>query len=275
MENHTIKLNKLIKERTELDLRLNSTLPKSILQEAIQGRLVQQDPNDEPASVLLERIRAEKARLVKEKKIKKDKSESVIFRGDDNCYYEQIACGEAKNISEEIPFDIPESWQWCRLGTLTKLSIGKTPPRGDLLYWSNGVYPWISISDMTDYGTVTHTKERVSEYAVAKAFGSISPKGSLIMSFKLTVGRTSILGIDAYHNEAIITLAPFVDDDFAIRDYLFWVLPLISNYGDSKDAIKGKTLNSKSLYNLLIPLPPLVEQKRITEQIMILFEHLK
>lgn len=128
---------------------------------------------------------------------------------------------------------------------------------------------------MTDYGTVTHTKERVSEYAVAKAFGSISPKGSLIMSFKLTVGRTSILGIDAYHNEAIITLAPFVDDDFAIRDYLFWVLPLISNYGDSKDAIKGKTLNSKSLYNLLIPLPPLVEQKRITEQIMILFEHLK
>ena len=264
--------------KSELDV-INNTLcdlfKKSILQEAIQGKLVPQCSEDEPASALLQRIKAEKERLIQEKKIKRDKTESVIFRGDDNCYYEQIACGEAKNISEEIPFDIPESWQWCRLGTLTKLSIGKTPPRGDLLYWSNGVYPWISISDMTDYGTVTHTKERVSEYAVAKAFGSISPKGSLIMSFKLTVGRTSILGIDAYHNEAIITLAPFVDDDFAIRDYLFWVLPLISNYGDSKDAIKGKTLNSKSLYNLLIPLPPLVEQKRITEQIMILFEHLK
>lgn len=127
---------------------------------------------------------------------------------------------------------------------------------------------------MIDYGTVTNTKESVSEYA-AKALGSISLKGSLIMSFKLTVGRTSVLGIDAYHNEAIITIAPFADECFATRDYLFWILPLISNFGESKDAIKGKTLNSKSLYNLLIPLPPIKEQMRITQQISTIFEHLK
>ena len=91
-------------------------LKNSILQWAIQGKLVPQDPDDEPASVLLERIRKEKERLVKEKKIKKDKNASIIFRGEDNSYYEKfLATGEMKCIDEEIPFEIPSSWEWCRL----------------------------------------------------------------------------------------------------------------------------------------------------------------
>ena len=99
-------------------------LKNSILQWAIQGKLVPQDPNDEPASVLLERIRDEKARLVKEKKIKKDKNESIIFRGDDNSYYEKIlTTGEVKCIDEEIPFEIPESWEWVRFSTIINPSI--------------------------------------------------------------------------------------------------------------------------------------------------------
>ena len=94
-------------------------LKNSILQWAIQGKLVPQDPNDEPASVLLERIREEKARLVKEGKIKKDKNESIIFRGDDNSHYEKfLATGEVKCIDAEIPFEIPEGWGWCRFGTI-------------------------------------------------------------------------------------------------------------------------------------------------------------
>ena len=94
-------------------------LKNSILQWAIQGKLVPQDPHDEPASVLLERIREEKARLVKEKKIKKDKNESIIFRGDDNSHYEKfLATGEVKCIDDEIPFEIPEGWEWCRFGTI-------------------------------------------------------------------------------------------------------------------------------------------------------------
>ncbi|MBS6226046.1 MAG: restriction endonuclease subunit S, partial [Parabacteroides johnsonii] len=91
-------------------------LKNSILQWAIQRKLVPQDPNDEPASVLLERIRAEKAKLVKEKKIKKDKNESIIYRGDDNSYYEKfIATGEVKCIDDEIPFEIPATWEWARI----------------------------------------------------------------------------------------------------------------------------------------------------------------
>ena len=94
-------------------------LKNSILQWAIQGKLVPQDPNDEPASVLLDRIRQEKARLVKEKKIKKDKNESIIYRGEDNSYYEKfLATGEVKCIDDEIPFEIPNGWEWCRLSLL-------------------------------------------------------------------------------------------------------------------------------------------------------------
>ena len=93
---------------------------------AIQGKLVPQDPNDEPASVLLERIRAEKARLVKEKKIKKDKNESIIYRGEDNSYYEKfLATGEVKCIDEEIPFEIPKGWEWTRIGNIFNHTSGK------------------------------------------------------------------------------------------------------------------------------------------------------
>ncbi len=128
---------------------------------------------------------------------------------------------------------------------------------------------------MVDGGVISNTKERISEDAASEIFSSISLKGSLIMSFKLTVGKTSLLGVDAYHNEAIITIRPFVDETNALRNYLFKVLPLMANLGDSKDAIKGKTLNSTSLSNLLIPLPPFCEQVRIVAQIEKLFEQLR
>lgn len=177
-------------------------------------------------------------------------------------------------ISGEIPFDIPDGWAWCRFGEYVKMKIGKTPARGESAYWSDGAYPWVSISDMSDYGRVANTKEKVSEKAAQCQFGEISPIGTLLMSFKLTVGRTSILEIAAYHNEAIISISPYLDKDCITRDYLFYVLPFISNLGDSKDAIKGKTLNSQSLYKILLPVPPLHEQKRIVERIKELYNKL-
>ena len=100
-------------------------LKNSILQMAVQGKLVPQDPNDEPASVLLERIRAEKEQLIKEGKIKKEKNPSVIFRGADNLPYEKIGKNEPVCIADEVPFDIPESWEWCRIGELFFLQAGK------------------------------------------------------------------------------------------------------------------------------------------------------
>ena len=258
----------------ELNISINDKLKKSILQEAIQGKLVPQIADEGTAQELLEQIRQEKLQLVKDGKLKKSAlTDSIIFKGDDNKYYEQVG-NDNVNITEEIPFDLPDSWAWVRFGQYVRMSIGKTPPRGETKYWTNGKYPWASISDMSDYGMVTTTKESVSEYAKS-LFGEISPVGTLIMSFKLTVGRTSLLNTSAYHNEAIISIYPFVDKNCQARNYLFHILPIISNLGDSKDAIKGKTLNSKSLNNLLLPLPPLNEQGRIVAMIELLFDKLK
>ena len=258
----------------ELNASLNEQLRKSILQEAIQGKLVPQIAEEGTAEKLLTEISEEKERLIKEGKLKKSAlTDSIIFKGDDNKYYEQVG-NENIDITEEIPFDLPDNWTWVRFGQYIRMSIGKTPPRGETKYWTNGKYPWVSISDMSDYGLVTTTKESVSENAKS-LFGEISPAGTLIMSFKLTVGRTSLLNTSAYHNEAIISIYPFVDKIYQARNYLFHILPIISNLGDSKDAIKGKTLNSKSLNNLLLPLPPLNEQRRIVAMIELLFDKLK
>lgn len=261
-------------ELNTLNATLNEQLRKSILQEAIQGKLVPQIAEEGTAEKLLAEIRKEKESLVKEGKLKKSAlSDSIIYKGADNKYYEQVS-NENTDITEEIPFDLPNNWTWIRFGQYVRMSIGKTPPRGETKYWTNGIYPWVSISDMSDYGLVKTTKETVSEY-VQSLFGDISSAGTLIMSFKLTVGRTSILDISAYHNEAVISIYPFVDKDYRTRNYLFYILPIISNLGDSKDAIKGKTLNSKSLNNLLLPLPPLNEQGRIVAIIEQLFDKLR
>ena len=240
-------------------------LKNSILQMAVQGKLVPQDPNDEPASVLLERIRAEKERLIKEKKIKREKNPSVIFKGADNTPYEKIG-DEVYPV--DTPFDIPDSWEWVRFKDLVDYSMGKTPPRKETEYWSNGTLPWVSIADLVADGTVTATKECVNSFAAENTFkGKISKAGTLLMSFKLTVGKVSILGIDAFHNEAIISIYPFVDPDKITTMFLFATLPLLSQSGDTKSAIKGNTLNSDSLDALLIPLPPIMEQKRIFDKL--------
>ena len=260
----------------ELNKTVKDIIKKSVLQEAIQGRLVSQLEEEGTAKELLDQIKAEKQRLVKEGKLKKSAlNDSIIFRGDDNKYYEQI--GENCNdITDEIPFDLPYNWCWCRFSNIVSMTIGKTPVRGEQTYWINGKYNWVSISDMVDGGSISTTKEKVSDLAVKEVFSApISEKGSLLMSFKLSIGKTSILDIDAYHNEAIITISPIIDKEYAMRNYLFKVLPLIANLGESKDAIKGKTLNSKSLSNLLIPLPPLQEQQRIIEQMNRLSKQLR
>ena len=282
VERYNLLLSLIAKYESEADklnclnLNIYDKLKKTVLQEAIQGKLVQQIAEEGTAQELLEQIKTEKQNLVKEGKLKKSAlNDSVIFRGDDNRYYEQIS-EKCNDITDEIPFDLPCNWCWCRFSNIASMTIGKTPARGEQTYWINGKYNWVSISDMIDGGLISTTKEKVSDLAVKEVFSApISEKGCLLMSFKLSIGKTSILDIDAFHNEAIITIRPVIDKEYAMRDYLFKVLPLIANFGESKDAIKGKTLNSKSLSNLLIPLPSLVEQQRIVEKIEQLMQLLK
>ena len=187
----------------------------------------------------------------------------MIFRGDDNKYWEKKD-NELMCIDDEIPFDIPDSWQWVRFSTIANFSLGKTPERANKAFWNPGKYPWVSIADMEDKSVLTKSKEQISEKALVEKFnGTLSPVGTLIMSFKLTIGKVSILGIEATHNEAIISIFPYVNTDNIMRDYLFNILALTTSYTASTDAIKGATLNSKKIADMLIPLPPLYEQKRI------------
>lgn len=231
----------------ELNKKFPQDMEKSILEEAIKGKLVEQRKEEGTGEELYKEIQEEKKKLIKEGNLKKQKVLPEI-------------------TEEEIPFDIPETWKWVRFGNVVNFSIGKTPPRAEEQWWGNDT-PWVSISDMTDYGFVESTKEKVSINAINEKFSEVVLKETLLMSFKLTVGRTSILKMDAVHNEAIISITPHIDYEYSFRNILFYILPIITQWGESKNAIKGKTLNTTSIKNLLIPLPPLAEQKRIVEKI--------
>ena len=228
-------------------------LKNSILQLAVQGKLVSQDPADEPASELLKRIADERTRRIAAGTLVVDKKHTVV------------------PITEnDILYDLPENWKWARFADIVNFNSGKTPQRQNTQYWSNGKFPWVSIADMQADSITTTTKERVSETAFDECFsGNISPAGTMIMSFKLTIGKVSILGMDAVHNEAIISIYPTapVDDSWILQKWLFKIMPLVAATGNSKNAIKGKTLNATSISNLMVPVPPLAEQERIVAKI--------
>ena len=151
--------------------------------------------------------------------------------------------------------------------------MGKTPERGNRRFWSGATIPWISISDMIPSQHMSKTKEKITNIALKEVFrDKISPKGTLLMSFKLTVGRTSIIDFDAVHNEAIISIYPHKCLKNSFQEYLLHFLPIFSSLTQSHDAIKGKTLNSKSIDEILIPLPPLNEQQRIVSEIEKIFK---
>ncbi len=157
---------------------------------------------------------------------------------------------------------LPEDWSRRFFGDLVRFKIGKTPPRNQAAYWQEGRYPWVSIADMKPYGVVTKTSELVSERAHTDIFRrTLVPAGSLLMSFKLTIGRVAKLGMPSYHNEAIISFRP--DEATIDEDFLLYYLSQI-NYRDYQDtAVKGMTLNSDKLQRLEIACPPLPEQRQI------------
>ena len=224
-------------------------LRNKILDLAISGKLTEQLPKDGNAEDLYAQIQEEKAKLIAKGKIKKEKPLPPISE-------------------EEIPFEIPENWKWVRFSDLVNFYLGKTPARANKDYWEDSCYPWVSISDMPENGVIFETKEGISEKAKKECFNNtISKAGTLIMSFKLTIGKVALLGIDAYHNEAIISIFPYFDNDESIKHYLFRILPVVANNTDSHGVVMGNTLNKKSMSNMLIPLPPLAEQKRIVSAV--------
>ena len=241
-------------------------LKNSILQWAIQGKLVPQDSNDEPASVLLERIRAEKAKLVKEKKIKKDKNESIIYRGDDNSYYEKIlATGEVKCIDEEIPFEIPQGWKWTRIGNIFNHTSGKqqsssnksggTPQKfitTSNLYWGYFVLDNVKVMNFTD--------EEIKNCSATKGDLLVCEGGA-------GYGRSAIWNedYDICLQNHVHRLRPCINGICEYVYYFIYLLKESNNLASVGTAMPG--LSANRLKGLLLPFPPLSEQKRIVAKL--------
>jgi len=253
-------------------------LRKSILQQAIQGKLVPQDPNDEPASVLLERIREEKARLVEEKKIKKEKNPSVIFRGEDNSYYEKFTLsGEVKCIDEEIPFEIPNGWEWCRLGDITSITGGKRVPVGYSLTNQNTGYKYIRVADMKQYSVRNNDVHYISKeiYSLIKNY-TIS-KDDLYITVAGTIGVVGEIPIE-FDGANLTENANKIVFTQLNKKCLMYLLS--SDYVQTQ--IKNCTtkvgqpkLAIIRIQNFLLPIPPLKEQQRIVEKIEELTLHIE
>ena len=244
-------------------------LKNSILQWAIQGKLVPQDPNDEPASVLLERIREEKARLVKEGKIKKDKNESIIFRGDDNSHYEKfLATGEVKCIDDEIPFEIPQSWCWCRFSAIYRLLTDGT--HNTPKYTESGV-PFISVKDMSSGKLSFSNTKFISEEEHKILSARCCPEyGDLLISKVGTTGIPLIIDADKEFSIFVsLALIKFFPNHIDSK-YLIHLInsPLVQEQvkRDTR-GVGNKNWVLTAISNTLLAIPPLVEQKRIVSKI--------
>ncbi|WP_417716786.1 restriction endonuclease subunit S [Ruminococcus sp.] len=247
------KYEKAETQLTALNKSFPDMLKKSILQEAVQGKLVPQNPDDEPASVLLERIRAEKQELIKAGKIRKDKHESAIITRDKIPY--EIIDGKERCIADEVPFEIPDSWCWCRLGSIIQIESGKGLTSKQMIEGSIPVYGGNGI---TGY----HNASLVHKETVV-----IGRVGYYCGSVHITEKEAWVT------DNAFITTYP---ENSIYREYLVYTLRYM-NLGQNNNATAQPVVSGKKIYPMLFPLPPLAEQHRIVakiEEIMPMIERL-
>ena len=265
----TPMFQRYIKAQQDLDNlneNIDDKLRKSILQEAIQGKLVPQIAEEGTAEKLLTEIRKEKEQLVKEGKLKKSSlNDSVIYKGDDNKYFEKIGKTE-KDITDEIPFEIPNSWCWMRLNNLCNITNGFTPLRTEPKFWENGKINWFTIEDIRKQGEyIYQTTQKITELAVSK--DRIVRAGSVLLCCTASVGQCAMTMIPTTTNQQFNALTVkeeyrcLINDEFL---YLFakTLEPILHD-------LAGKTtfefISVKKVGNILIPIPPVLEQHRICE----------
>ena len=237
-------------------------LKNSILLMAVQGKLVPQDPNDEPASVLLERIHAEKERLIKEKKIKREKNPSVIFKGADNTPYEKIG-DEVRSLADEVPFDIPDSWEWVRLGNIS--SYAETKQKVNATSADSSIWG-LDLEDIEKGGRLLEYKTVGERKAVGDK--TVFTKGDILYS-KL---RPYLLKILVAPDDGIWTpeIVPFrvyggIDPSYIVN---YLKSPYVDNLINSITyGVKMPRVGTETMTSLLVPIPPLEEQRRIVEKI--------
>lgn len=271
MEHLNRKLQQLLLEKIALDNSLMTSLPKSILQEAIQGKLVPQIVEEGTAKELLDQIKEEKEKLVKQGKLKKSAlNDGVIFRGDDNKYYEKID-QQCKDITEEIRFDLPDTWQWCRIGSLFMHNNGKQLNKGNT---KGKLMEYITTSNLYWDGFLLEDLKKMP-FEDGEIERCMAVKGDLLVCEGGDIGRSCIWNYDfpIMLQNHIHKLRPFVTTCIEYFYYIFYFYNMAGWIGGKGIGIQG--FSSKALHNTLVPLPPLQEQQRIVAQIERLFEQLK
>lgn len=221
-------------------------LRTSILQYAVQGKLVEQNPQDEPASELLKRIKAEKEQLIKDGKIKKEKSLPSITQ-------------------DEIPYDLPQGWQWVRLGDIGDWGAGSTPNRARTDYYFNGTIPWLKTGDLND-SFITEIPEKITELALEQTSVKIKPIGSLLIAmYGATIGKLGILTIPATTNQACCACIAF--QEIETKFLFYYLLSERNNLRKRGDGGAQPNISREKIIAYLLPLPPLAEQKRIVTNV--------
>lgn len=243
--NKVDQYNILEQQITSLNNVFPVNMEKSILQHAMQGKLVEQGPNDEPASSLLQRIQEEKEQLIKDKVIKREKALPPI-------------------ADEEIPFEIPESWEWVRLGDIGKWGSGSTPLRSNPSYYDGDV-PWLKTGELKD-GYITESNESITQLALEKNSMKLNPVGSvLIAMYGATIGRLGILSLEAATNQACCACVPFTGIN---NKFLFYYLMSERNtFIGTAEGGAQPNISRKKIVQFRFALPPLEEQQRIVSKI--------
>ena len=254
--------DKLEQQASKLDEEIYDKLKKSILQYAIQGKLVPQDPNDEPASMLLERIRAER-----KAKLGKKYVDSYIYKGDDNCYYEHIA-GRAQDEPVEVPFDIPDNWEWGKIKYIADTQTGTTPSTSDKSNFGDYI-SFVKPGDLVN-GRILYNREMLSERGLNN--GRLIPSNSVIMvCIGGSTGKCALTDRDISCNQQINTASPC---KWVLPQYLFFFMTSDYFYKTVRANATGTAtpiINRSTWENLVIPIPPLAEQKRIVAKINEIF----
>ena len=246
-------------------------LKQKILDLAIHGKLVPQNPNDEPASKLLEKIREEKQKLIAEKKIKADKNDSYIFVGDDNRHYEKFADGTVKDIEDEIPFEVPEGWAWCRLKEIGTIITGNTPSKNEVQYYNSKDIHFYKPSDLEQGINTINSEDYVSLLGYEKS--RKLPKNSILVTcIGATIGKTGLIREEGTCNQQINAILP---SNIYIPELIYYWC--ISAYTQTKIKTASSSttlpiLNKDGFSKIVIPLPPLVEQNQIVSKIGNFFE---
>ena len=244
-----------------------NALRQKILDLAIHGKLVKQDPADESATILLEKIRAEKEKKIASGELKRGKNDSYIFFGDDNRHYEKFADGRVKDIEDEIPFAVPEGWAWCRLGEICEFKGGGTPDKLDLSYWG-GNLNWASVKDIKGKFLYS-TEDKITELGLKNSAANLAKIDDIILITRILPGKAIITKIETAINQDLKIVLPKIEIE---KQFLLYFFNYVENdFFEKSNGTTVKGIKLECLTSTPFPLPPLAEQQRIVTAIETIF----